>query len=59
MHFNSPIVIIAGLVLIALLLLLIFRNKKDKKELENQLNQDYHKPPRHPNEEDPEDVKGD
>lgn len=41
-----PIVVIA-LVLIALVIFLIARNRKDEKEFEGQLKNDYHKPKVH------------
>ena len=39
------------------LLLLITKNKKDRKELENQLNQDYKKPKESEHDDDVEDLK--
>lgn len=58
MSFNWPVIVITGIILVALLLFLIFRNKKDRKELVNKLNHDYPRPHHHTEEEDPDDVKG-
>ena len=38
------ILIPVGIILLALLIFLIVRNNKDRKNLENKLNQDYRKP---------------
>ena len=40
---NIFAITIFGLLVIVLLLFIIIRNKKDRKDLENQLNQDYKK----------------
>ena len=40
---NSPVIIFIGIVAIAFIAFLVWRNVKDEKEFENQLNQDYHK----------------
>lgn len=41
---NWPVVIVTGIALAALVMFLIRRNMKDKKEVEEQLKNDYHKP---------------
>jgi len=38
------LIAIIGVMILALLVFVIRRNQKDKKELENKLNQDYRKP---------------
>jgi len=43
MHINWPVLIITGVVLAALLLFLVNRNRKDKKKLEQKLNEDFKK----------------
>ncbi len=55
---NAPIIIIVAIILSALIIFLIYRNKKDRKNLENKLNNDYPKPTRHADEHDPGDVLG-
>jgi FtsZ-interacting cell division protein ZipA len=40
---NWTVIIIAGIALIALIVFLVWRNAKDKKEFEQQQNNDYHK----------------
>ena len=40
---NWPIIIGVGLLLLALVVVLVRRNVKDEKELEQQVNEDYHK----------------
>ena len=54
---NWLVLIIVGIVLIALLTFLILRNKKDKTDFEQQINQDYKKSPDHENEADTTDPK--
>ncbi len=44
MNINWTILIIVGLVILTLLVLLIVSNRKDRKNLENKLNNDYPKP---------------
>jgi len=41
---NTSVVILISIIAIALVTLLVKRNIKDKKALENKLNQDYQKP---------------
>jgi hypothetical protein len=57
MNLNGPVLAIIAVVLLALLLFLIIRNKKDRKELENTLNQDYKKPREEEHTDDPDDLK--
>lgn len=40
---NIPLLIIIGIALVALVVFLIVRNQKDKGELEEKLNNDFHK----------------
>lgn len=40
---NWPVIILIGIVAIAFIVFLVWRNVKDEKEFENQLKQDYHK----------------
>lgn len=40
---NWPVIIIIGIAAIALIAFLVWRNVKDEKQFEDQLNQDYHK----------------
>jgi protein-S-isoprenylcysteine O-methyltransferase Ste14 len=44
---NWFIIALVAVVLVILILFLIIRNRKDEKELEEKLNQDYHKPQSH------------
>jgi len=57
MEVNGTTLVIVGVILIALLLFLITKNKKDRKELENQLNKDYKKPKEAEHDDDVEDLK--
>ncbi len=41
---NWPLLILVGVAIIALIVFLVRRNQKDKKEFENQLKNDYRKP---------------
>ncbi len=41
---NWPVLIIVGIILIALVVFLLWRNLKDEKDFETQLKNDYHKP---------------
>jgi uncharacterized integral membrane protein len=41
---NLPVLIIVGIILAALVIYLIVRNQKDKVQLEEKLNNDFHKP---------------
>ncbi len=40
-----PLIVLFGLIAIALIVFLVVRNQKDEKEFENQLKNDYRKPP--------------
>jgi preprotein translocase subunit YajC len=40
---NIPVLIIFGIVIIVLIVFLLVRNQKDKKQLEEKLNNDFHK----------------
>jgi LPXTG-motif cell wall-anchored protein len=57
MNINWPVLIIVGIVLAALLIFLIARNRKDEKNLEHKLNEDYPKPKEDEHTDDPDDVK--
>ena len=41
---NRTIILLVGIPLIALIIFLVYRNLKDKKELEEKIKQDYRKP---------------
>ena len=41
---NMTILLLAGIAALALIVFVVVRNQKDKKALENKLNQDYLKP---------------
>ena len=43
MDINWPVIIITAVVLAAFLIFLVYRNQKDKKKLEQKLNEDYKK----------------
>jgi len=57
MNINWPVLIIVGVVLAALVIFLIVRNRKDEKVLEHKLNKDYPKPKEDEHTDDPDDVK--
>ena len=57
MEVNGTVLVIVGVILVALLLIIITKNKKDRKEFENQLNEDYKKPKASEHDEDVEDLK--
>ena len=57
MNLDWPALAIIGVVLVALLFFLMLKNKKDRKELENKLNQDYKKPREEEHTSDPDDIK--
>jgi len=40
---NIPVLILVGIVLVGLVIFLVLRNQKDKKQLEEKLNNDFHK----------------
>lgn len=40
---NWPVIIGVGLLLLALVVFLVRRNRKDEEEFEHQVNEDYHK----------------
>jgi len=44
MELGLPAVILALVLIGALLLFIIVRNRRDRKEMEEKMNQDYHKP---------------
>jgi hypothetical protein len=54
---SPAISIIFGILLFALLIFVIVKNKKDRKDLEKDLNRDYRKPPEQEHSSDPEDLK--
>jgi protein-S-isoprenylcysteine O-methyltransferase Ste14 len=57
MNINWPVLIIVGVVLAALVIFLIVRNRKDEKVLEQELNEDYSKPKEDEHTDDPDDLK--
>jgi uncharacterized membrane protein len=42
LYMNWYVIIIVSLIIIGLLVFLVMRNRKDEKDFEQQLNQDYH-----------------
>ena len=40
---NIPVLILVGIVFVGLVIFLVLRNQKDKKQLEEKLNNDFHK----------------
>lgn len=57
MQLNWTTLVIIGAVLVALVLFLVLKNRKDRKELENQLNKDYKTPREGEHTEDADDLK--
>lgn len=57
MNINWPVLIIVGVVLVALVIFLIVRNRKDEKVLEHELNEDYPKPKEDEHTDDPDDIQ--
>ena len=57
MNINWPVLIIVGVVLAALVIFLIVRNRKDEKVLEHELNEDYPQPKEDEHTDDPDDLK--
>lgn len=57
MNLDWPVLGVIAVVLLALLLFVIIRNKKDRKKLEDQLNRDYKKPTEEEHTRDPDDLK--
>ena len=57
MEVNGTVLVIVGVILVALLLFIITKNKKDRKEFENQLKKNYKKPKESEHDEDVEDLK--
>jgi preprotein translocase subunit YajC len=47
---NIPVLIAVGILFIIMVTFLIVRNKKDRKEMEEQMKNDYHKSPDKENE---------
>jgi preprotein translocase subunit YajC len=47
---NIPVLIAVGILFIIMVTFLIVRNKKDRKEMEEQMKNDYHKTPDKENE---------
>ena len=56
-NINWPVLIIVGVVLAALVIFLIVRNRKDEKVLEHELNEDYPKPKEDEHTDDPDDIQ--
>jgi large-conductance mechanosensitive channel len=57
MQINGTVLAIVAIILLALMLFMVVRNKKDRKKLEDQLNQDYKKPKNEEHTEDADDIK--
>ncbi len=51
--------LLIGLIVIGLLLILIWQNRKDKRKFVDKLNQDYKKYDKHTDDKDPDDLKSD
>ena len=54
---NSNVLAIVAVLLLALLVFMVVKNKRDRKSFEQQMNQDYKKPKESEHGEDPDDVK--
>lgn len=54
---NSNVLAIVAVLLLALLVFMVVKNKRDRKSFEQQMNQDYKKPKEAEHGEDPDDVK--
>jgi large-conductance mechanosensitive channel len=52
MQISTPVIVVISLILIALVVFIIVRNRKDEKELEQQLDKDFGRPPKHQDDED-------
>ena len=57
MEVNGTVLVLVGVILVALLLFMISKNRKDRKHFESQLKQDYKKPKKSEHDEDAEDLK--
>ena len=57
MQINGTVLAIVAIVLLALMIFMVARNKKDRRKLEDQLNQDYKKPKDAEHTEDADDMK--
>ena len=57
MQINGTVLAIVAIILLALMVFMVVRNKKDRKKLEDQLNQDYKKPKDEEHTEDADDIK--
>jgi len=40
---NIPVLILVGILILTLIIFLVLKNQKDKKQLEEKLNNDFHK----------------
>jgi hypothetical protein len=54
---DSNVLAIVAVLLLALLVFMVVKNKRDRKNFEQQMNQDYKKPKEAEHSEDPDDVK--
>jgi large-conductance mechanosensitive channel len=57
MQINGTVLAIVAIILLALMVFMVVRNKKDRKKLEHQLNHDYKKPKNEEHTEDADDIK--
>ena len=57
MQVDSNILAIAAVALLALLVFMVVKNKRDRKNFEQQMNRDYKKPPETEHGDDPDDIK--
>lgn len=58
MQINWTVILIVGVLLVALVVFIIIRNNKDRKDLEHKLNEDYRKSKETEHTIDSDDVKG-
>lgn len=58
MEINTSFIVLVVLAAVALIAFLIWKNNKDKKQLEQKIKDDYRKPSKHSDAEDPDDLKG-
>lgn len=58
METGTSFIVSVIVVAVALIAFLIWKNNKDKKQLEQKIKDDYRKPPKHSDAEDPDDLKG-
>lgn len=57
MELNLPVIILVSVAALILIIFMIRKNQKDKKQFEKEMNQDYKKHPDHENDTEIEDGK--